>query len=244
MERDHLYRDYITVVFGLVATKGLEQLSDSALKNELSRIQAPFFLGAFIVGIHYWYVCASFAGVSSTTYGVLSEKISTKQFLKNLSNIILFGLPVLFVSAYAGAVVMFFYAIPAHNYGLLFQAFAVLLAVSWINDAWDIAIAIYAKKKTNIADEKAAIDNQRNLSLLWLVLDFLFFALFATAYHWIVSLAAAHPLRDGALFLGLVAIGVVFDAALTPLDKKNAPQHPTASAPKPAPVAAPALPKA
>ncbi|HTW23908.1 MAG TPA: hypothetical protein VMD78_09925 [Candidatus Baltobacteraceae bacterium] len=239
MERDHLYRDYITVVFGLVATKGLEQLSESVIKKESPLwIQAPFFLGAFIVGIHYWYVCANFAGVSSTTYGVLSEKISSRQFFKNLSNIILFGLPVLFVSGYAGAVVMFFYAIPAH-YGLLFRAFQVLLGISWINDAWDIAIAIYAKKKTNNTDEINAIENQRKLSQLWLILDLGFFVIFTLGYHWVASLALAHPLRDGALFLGLVAIGVLFDALLTPLDQKQAqPQKPAAHPSQPAPAAA------
>ena len=219
MERDHLYRDYITIVFGLIATKGLEQISDKALHHELWWSQAPFFLGAFIVGIHYWYVCVNFAGISSTTHAVLS-KGSAKKFWNNVSNIIFFGMPVLFVSAYAGAVVTFFYAIPG-RYDLLFRAFGVLLLVSWVNDLWDIAVAAYAKSKTNVENEKGQIEDQRKLSRLWLACDLPYFVGFAFAYHWIVSMAGSNPVAAGAAFIGLIALGVGIDAAVTPLEKKT-----------------------
>src|SRR6266436_9579368 len=136
MDRDQIYRDYMTIVFGLVATKGLEKLAERAASNELTWSQVPFFLGAFVIGVHYWYVCVAYAGESSATYKALSDS-PTKKFWKNLSRITFFGVPVLFFSAYAGAVVMFFYAIPT-RYDLLFRAFWLLLLASVINDVWDL----------------------------------------------------------------------------------------------------------
>jgi hypothetical protein len=214
MDRDHLYRDYITIVFGLVATKGLEQIADRAFHSELSWSQAPFFLGAFIVGIHFWYVCVVYAGISGPTYQRLADLPKT-EFRKSLSRIIFFGVPVVFVSAYAGTVVMFFYAIPG-RYDLLFRAFWVLLLASLINDFWGLATTAYAQKGA-AGDVRTAVQKALKLNGRWFLLDLIYFAVFwIFVYHRVISLSASHPVAAGMAFLGLIALGVLLDAPITP----------------------------
>jgi hypothetical protein len=234
MDRDSLYRDYMTIVFGLVATKGLEQLAESAFYHHLSWSQAPFFLGAFVVGIHYWWVCVNYATISAATYNELSDRPSAR-FGKNISRIIFFGVPVLFVSAYAGSVVMFFYAIP-ERYDLLFRAFWVLLLTSWINDVWDLAATLSARQ---VACKKDAYDEPLKLTAKWFGCDVLYFLIFSRfVNHRVVSLAASRPVAAGMVFLGLIALGVILDAYFTPAPKAT--QMPASSTPAPNPGAGPA----
>jgi len=216
MDRDDLYRNYMTIVFGLVATKGLEQLADRAFRHALSWSQALFFLGAFIVGIHYWYACVDYAKLSKPTYDKLS-KPQAKQFWKNVSKITFFGVPVLFVSAYAGSVVMFFYAIP-ERYDLLFRAFWVLLFTSSINDVWDYVTTRCAGKGAfNGENKDKEFKHALKLTKRWLLIDGVYFVIFFFLVNdWVVTLSASRPLAAGLVFLGLIAVGVVLDAAVTP----------------------------
>jgi hypothetical protein len=213
MDKDQLYRDYMTIVFGLVASKGLEQLAERALHRELSWSQAPFFLGAFIVGIHYWYACVFYAGISRPTYDKISENGSSEAW-KNIKRITLFGVPVLFVSAYAGSVVMFFYSIPG-RYDLLFRAFWVLLLTSSINDIWNCAVTAYARKgaDTNLQD---SCKSQLNPNAKWIGCDLVYFLVFFFwLYSRVVSLSVSCPFAAGMVFLGLIGLGVVLDACIT-----------------------------
>ena len=69
------YHGYLSVVYGLVATEGLGQLGTIKKMHEWEFGIPPYlllFLGVFVIGLHFWFICSTIDESTHKFYRVLA----------------------------------------------------------------------------------------------------------------------------------------------------------------------------
>lgn len=64
------YNGFLAVVYGLLVSKGLENLLIFTNEENRDSIGFPLFMGSFVLSLHFWYVCATVDDLAQDFYQV------------------------------------------------------------------------------------------------------------------------------------------------------------------------------
>lgn len=68
------YNGFLAVVYGLLVSKGLENLLIFTKEENRDSIGFPLFLGGFVLALHFWYVCATVDDLAQDFYQVCVKR--------------------------------------------------------------------------------------------------------------------------------------------------------------------------
>jgi hypothetical protein len=141
------YQGYLAVIYGLVATKGLEYLATFPSEHEsLSPTVKVLFLGTFLVSFHFWYVCATTDDLSQSFYRLLAGPNDSLFQL-------LFVFDALVATAFAGWTYAMFKAV-ADKPELLFQMLLWVAGLSLGYDLYALVLTFLARRtRTDVKDQ-------------------------------------------------------------------------------------------
>ena len=197
------YATYVSVVYGFVAVKGLEEV----LKPDFLRIvtwpQWAMFAGTLIVGLHFWLICLSSDEVSDRVYDMLIEP--NRSSIDTATLVI----DILYATAFAAPILIMYRCIAVDS-DLFYTAFAALTVVSLLYDITALMLGAVAGTKIQDNDQKKHFGVYISLYGRWFIQDICYlgfgFGLWqAVANQWVAA-------NLGSIIFGVgVYGGVVFD---------------------------------
>lgn len=159
------YDAYLAVIYGLVATKGLEIWVDlnSHTAWHLVPPYFPLFLGIFIAGLHFWFTCTAVEGSAWSFYCALVGK--------KWSALFLFA-DALVATGFAGISLAMFSAIPEHL-KMLFRWFIFAAIASLLYDCYARVLVFLCERRPRRGEEKT-VSEYKTLVHQWFVVDGVF----------------------------------------------------------------------
>ncbi|HTW24057.1 MAG TPA: hypothetical protein VMD78_10685 [Candidatus Baltobacteraceae bacterium] len=159
------YHGYLAVVYGVVATDGLELLGDKSTFG-LPQFLLLFF-GVFAIGLHFWFVCSTVDESTHTFYRVLAGDSRAYLF---------FFVDAMFATAFAWLVLAMFHGVPSRG-KLLLRWFLVAAVLSLAYDVYSqILVSMGRRSKSADDDSRKVISNYNDTVKAWLFQDSLFVA--------------------------------------------------------------------
>jgi hypothetical protein len=162
------YQGYISVVYGLVATDGLEQLGTiDAIREWQFRVPPSLFLffGVFIIGLHFWFICST-----------VDE--STHKFYRALAGDrwahIFFFADAIVATSFAWLVLAMFHGISSRR-ELLFPWFLVAASLSLAYDLYSRVLVSVGRRRIGGEDPLALVSSYGTTVKNWLIQDSGFF---------------------------------------------------------------------
>lgn len=161
------YRGYISVVYGLIATDGLEQLGTIDKLEWQFRVppRLLLFLGVFVIGLHFWFICSVVDDSSHDFYRALAGDKWAHLF---------FFTDAIFATGLAWLVLAMFHGISSPQH-LLFSWLLVASAVSVAYDLYSGMLVGVGRKMARGEDQRAFISRYGATVKYWLVQDSSFF---------------------------------------------------------------------
>jgi hypothetical protein len=187
---------YIAVIYGLVATKGLEHWVELISQGDWNFTKPPYFvlfLGTFAAGLHFWFTCAAVESPAASFYALFVGQKWARLFLIG---------DALMATAFAGIVMAMFAAIPNHE-KTLFRWFAFAAIVSLTYDLYSAMLLLWCAKRPECSEDSRLVDYRRGVRQ-WFIQDGVFLgvallALFVAGRNNEASLAAQILFLAGAL---------------------------------------------
>jgi len=202
----YFYQGYLAVIYGLVATKGLEYMSAfPSIHESLSPSVVFLFLGTFLVSFHFWYVCATVETLSQSFYRMLA---GTKESLFQLFLVF----DALVATAFAGGTLAMFLAI-AHGPRPVFQLLLWMACFSLLYDSYSRFLTYLAPRAHPDMNmqEQGTVQAYREKTGEWLKEDCLF-VVASTVIYFLYPLGS--PLVSAVLFVGWAIILLLLDIEL------------------------------
>ena len=160
------YEAYISVVYGLVATDGLEQLGPVGTADPL-RFGIPpallLFFGVFVIGLHFWFTCVSVDKTSGDLYCALAG---------DRWKLIFFFVDAMVSTAFAWLVLAMFRGI-ATGRGLLFWWFLAAAGLSLVYDGYSSILLLICRRRRE-EHSSAARTHYGTIIKHWFLQDGLF----------------------------------------------------------------------
>jgi|SRR5690348_3022335 len=217
-----LYHDYLTVIYGLLATEGLVVFSGLALGHALTVSGFLLFLGTFLTSLHFWFVCVTVDQISQPCYSALAgsnARLRTAFLLVDA----------LFAAAFAGSVLIMFHSLSADTpqHQVVFLSMVWLAGLSLLYDLYSFVVVAGSQFFDFPADSKQSIVAYGKVVRRWMVQDAAYCILAVTMYVATRTWMAYEGVL--ASMLALVALGVlVLDVVvLDPIDDSQTHQDPS-----------------
>lgn len=203
------YETYISVIYGVLAGVGLQQLSAQFLSRAISGPKVLLFVGVFVSAIHFWMVCLSSDPLSDAAYLVLERSPTPRMF-----NIFLV-VDVLYATAFAGALLLMFNSITdSFEPKLFFYGFSALAILSFLYDVSALCVAAFAFMKAGQRSARAAVERYVRTYGSWLWQDALYVAVALTFYFVCLKYFVRFPIWFAGAFLLTTIVGLVLDAII------------------------------
>jgi hypothetical protein len=160
------YRGYISLVYGLIATEGLGQLGtiDEGMKWQFHVPSHPLlFLGVFVIGLHFWFICSTVDDSSHDFYRALAGDKWAHMF---------FFADAIVATGFAWFVMAMFHGVSSRHQ--LFSWFWVAAAASLVYDLYSRVLVGLARGGTRGEDPRAFSGYSTTVKY-WLIQDSCFF---------------------------------------------------------------------
>jgi hypothetical protein len=198
------YHGYLAVVYGVVATDGLELLGG----NEKACFGLPPFLalffGVFVIGLHFWFVCSTVDESTHTFYRVLAGDGRAYLF---------FFIDAMVATAFAWLVLAMFHGVPSRGQ-LLLRWFVVAAVLSLAYDVHSqVLVSVGLRRKHIRPDQRETVVQYGRTVKAWFFQD----ALFMVGALLLIELDR-HAVPGVDILFAAVAVGVLA------LDVKSAEQ--------------------
>ena len=160
------YHGYLSVVYGLIATDGLDLL----VKVNERQFGVPpsvlLFLGVLVIGLHFWFICSTVDESSHRFY---------RAFAGDRWAYIFFFVDAIVATSFAWLVLAMFHGISSRR-DLLFPWFLVAAAVSLAYDLYSRVLASAGHKRATTREDSPAIISSYSTTVnCWLIQDSVFF---------------------------------------------------------------------
>jgi len=194
------YHGYLSVVYGLVATEGMIQLGTIDKAHEWEFRTPPFlllFLGVFIIGLHFWFICSTVDEASHKFYRATRGDRWAYAF---------FFLDAIVATAFAWLVLAMFHAISSGRTSL-FSWYLVASVGSVGYDLYSWLLVITAQERGRDENAVTLIKDYGAIVKGWLIQDCCFCAAAS-----LLLLLAAHHLGPGIcldIFFVLASAGIL-----------------------------------
>jgi len=164
-----LYHDYLTVIYGLLATEGLIQFSRLLLAHGLSLSSFLLFLGTFLTSLHFWFACVTVDGVSQPFYTVLTSR---NERLRSAFLLI----DAVFAAAFAACLLIMFASLsPESGQPLLvFSGFLWLGVISLVYDLYSWGLVATVRKFDLNSNDREAVAYYGTVVRRWVIQDLTF----------------------------------------------------------------------
>ncbi len=168
------YDAYLAVIYGLVATKGLErwvELNQRWVEQkphpDWHSLAAFFFvfLAIFVVGLHFWLTCASVESRSASFYSSFVGEKWAELFLL---------VDALVATGFAGIILAIFSAIAEHLKALLVW-FIVAAVVSLAYDGYSRVLIVFCERRRRSSKDETVTEYKAAVHR-WFIQDGIFFA--------------------------------------------------------------------
>lgn len=205
------YHGYLSVVYGLVATDGLEQLGEIAGWRFRAPPSLLLFLGVFVIGFHFWFVCSTVDESSHRFY---------RAFAGDKWAYLFFFVDAIIATSFAWLVLAMFYGISSGR-TVLFEWFLVAAAVSLAYDLYSWALVSAARARTSSEDLRAFTPSYGTTVKCWLIQDSAF--LFGALLLFLLDRYQRGPAHGLDICFVAVSIGVlVLDVKFLPVAETSA----------------------
>jgi hypothetical protein len=162
------YHGYLSVVYGLVATEGLIQLGSIKKLHEWEFGIPPFlllFLGVFLIGLHFWFICSTVDESSHKFYRALAGDRWAYA---------LFFVDAIVATSFAWLVLAMFHGISSRR-DALFPWFLLAAAGSLAYDIYSRILVSATGKRARRQDAHSLITSYGMTVKYWLIQDSSFF---------------------------------------------------------------------
>jgi hypothetical protein len=191
------YNGFLTVVYGLIVSKGLEYVvtfTSDHPTHQFESIDAFLFLGTFLTSLHFWFVCATVDDLATDFYQTL---IGGKASLLGLFILI----DIVVATFLAGLLLAMFDAVPRPRFFFWF-VFAAAISLSYDFYSWIlIFIAGHMHGRGQLT-----IDRYRGRIKGWIKKDFIFLSASGLMYFSI----ARNVIQNSIGFSSVFALFSVF----------------------------------
>ena len=191
------YRTYISLVYGLIATEGLGQLATIDKQQEW-KFHVPshllLFLGVFVIGLHFWFICSVVNDSSHDFYRALAGDKWAHIF---------FFIDAIVATGFAWLVMSMFHGVSSRNQ--LFSWFLAAAAASLAYDLYSGILVSVGRRRARRQDLRAFIPSYGTTVKCWLIQDSTFFL--GAVLLFALGNATAWPERG--LSIGFVVVSVV-----------------------------------
>ena len=159
------YQGYISVVYGLVATEGLGQLGQQS--GWYLRIPSCtlLFLGVFVIGLHFWFICSTVDESSHKFYRALAGDKWAYIF---------FFVDAIVATSFAWLILAMFHGISSGR-ELLFDWFLVAASLSLAYDLYSLILVGAGRSSTYGKDIRPVVSGYGTTVKNWLIQDSGFF---------------------------------------------------------------------
>jgi hypothetical protein len=209
------YQGYLAVMYGVVATKGLENLSKFPSEHDNWTLAAILlFLGSFLTLLHFWYVCSTVDHVSSAFYRIAADR---KEPWFQL--LLLFD--VLISTAFAGCTLAMFQAMSPDAMpdpvtkalpDPVVSVFVWLLRAAVLSLLYDLySGALTYRARLVASKDHAVIKSYKRRIAAWIRADLLFVVAAAAMHYFYESLGPRSVLALGLLFVGCMIVLLLLD---------------------------------
>jgi hypothetical protein len=161
------YHGYLGVVYGLVATEGLGQLGTVRKMHEWEYGIPPFlliFLGVFVIGLHFWFICSAVDESTHKFYRVLAGDRWAHAF---------FFVDAIVATGFAWLVLAMFHSISSGQ--ALFRWFLAASVGSLAYDLYSRMLVSAAGMRARRQDSAGLITRYKMTVNRWLIQDSTFF---------------------------------------------------------------------
>jgi hypothetical protein len=162
------YHGYLSVVYGLIATEGLGQLGTIKKMHEWEFGIPPFlllFLGVFVIGLHFWFICSTIDESTHKFYRVLAGDRWAYAFL---------FVDAIVATSFAWLVLAMFHGISSGREAL-FRWFLAAAVGSLAYDLYSRILVITADKRARRQDALSLVISYGTSVKCWLIQDSSFF---------------------------------------------------------------------
>jgi hypothetical protein len=171
------YQGYISVVYGLVATEGLGQLGERSGWQFRIPPSLLLFLGVFVIGLHFWFICSTVDESSHKFYRALAG---------DRRAYILFFVDAMVATSFAWLILAMFHGISSRP-RLLFDWFLVAASSSLAYDLYSLILVGVGRSKTYRKEMQPLASSYSTTVKNWLIQDSSFFLgallIFVLDYH-------------------------------------------------------------
>lgn len=191
------YNGFLTVVYGLIVSKGLEYVvtfTSDHPTHQFESIDAFLFLGTFLTSLHFWFVCATVDDLATDFYQTL---IGGKASLLGLFILI----DIVVATFLAGLLLAMFDAVPRPRFFFWF-VFAAAISLSYDFYSW---ILIFIAGRMHRRGQ-LTIDRYRGRIKGWIKKDFIFLSASGLMYFGI----ARNVIQNSIGFSSVFALFSVF----------------------------------
>src|SRR5579862_4233599 len=163
----NFYHGYLAVVYGVVATDGLELLGGSDKANFALPPSVLLFFGVFVIGLHFWFVCSTVDESTHIFYRALAGDSRAYLF---------FFVDAMVATAFAWLVLAMFHGV-AHRGTLLLRWFLVAAVVSLAYDVYSRVLVSAGRRSERADDDRREVVSKYGETVkAWLLQDSLFVA--------------------------------------------------------------------
>jgi hypothetical protein len=159
------YQGYISVVYGLVATEGLGQLGQQSGWYLHIPSCALLFLGVFVIGLHFWFICSTVDESSHKFYRALAGDRWAYIF---------FFVDAIVATSFAWLILAMFHGISSGR-ELLFDWFLVAASSSLAYDLYSLVLVGAGRSRTYGKDMQQVVSSYGTTVKNWLIQDSVFF---------------------------------------------------------------------
>ncbi len=191
------YNGFLTVVYGLIVSKGLEYVvtfTSDHPTHQFESIDAFLFLGTFLTSLHFWFVCATVDDLETDFYQTL---IGGKASLLGLFILI----DIVVATFLAGLLLAMFDAVPRPRFFFWF-VFAAAISLSYDFYSW---IVIFIAGRMH-GRGQLTIDRYRGRIKGWIKKDFIFLSASGLMYFSI----ARNVIQNSIGFSSVFALFTIF----------------------------------
>lgn len=200
------YHGYLAVIYGLVATDGLEHVTAFPGEAKWSFLVIVLFFGTFLVSLHFWFVCATVDELSHVFYWALAGR-------KRAWFELLLLFDALAATAFAGFVIAMFQSISGKHVRF-FLLFLVAAGVSLLYDLYSYLLISRARRRQQEVRDQAIIERYGKKVTRWLKQDLIFVLTAAATYLLYSTIGVRSSVASGIIFIGSAILLLLLDVGL------------------------------